>query len=553
MLFLDAVNAVWDGKTMKTTQRSSYRRARLALFAGLAALTAALAFTAALRFASDSRDETAQQEAPPANAGGENKDREEPAEEAALPAPPSSDQTVDLPSQTSPNIREAPKHSPPKTFMDALGPDLERWLQIVRTQLGEQGEQGAELERILDSIRKTMESMDPSGWEEFLGNIGIAIWRWNPEYPDLRNWIRQKLFELNGTTRYPEITPPEIIEILVEGMDDLTAAQKLYNPTGGGLFSMTLQPPTRGWRWRAEPEYAKMYLERALAKDPTSREGLALKIIMSPREEKGDVAFRLLELYPNDAWAVRQATAELWRDFPEETIAAVEPLFASKDIPEWAHHRLSYAYERLDMIDKAVYHNSFLPTREEMIQRLSTPTMAPNINMSDPSGYSGKSRRVPSIWEERAAAAAAEAAQQAASSAESVAPGFEGPFDPRDFEPPHSHDHPDASRGVEPPPGAAMDMAAAYADFAKAYQDAFKMEYGLSEATPEGYMNALLGMARAFAKAGDARRAQNAYNAVRKRHSREEIEQVFRRFDEQERLKRQPPSDDENGEEDEDP
>ena len=133
--------------------------------------------------------------------------------------------------------------------------------------------------------------------------------------------------------------------------------------------------------------------------------------------------------------------------FPEEAIAAIEPLFTAKETPAWAHKRLSFAYERLDMIDKAVYHNSFLPTPEEMVQRLSTPNLVPNINMLDPSGYSGKSRRVPSIWEERAAAAAAEAAQQAASSAESVAPDFEDPFDPRNFEPPHPHDDPDAPRG----------------------------------------------------------------------------------------------------------
>ena len=93
-------------------------------------------------------------------------------------------------------------------------------------------------------------------------------------------------------------------------------------------------------------------------------------------------------------------------------------------------------------------------------------------------------------------------------------------------------------------------MSASYADFAKAYQSAFEMEYGLSEATPEGYMNALLGMARAFAKSGDAQNAQDAYNAVRKRHSREEVEQVFRRFDEQERLKRQPPSGEDEEDED---
>ncbi len=95
-------------------------------------------------------------------------------------------------------------------------------------------------------------------------------------------------------------------------------------------------------------------------------------------------------------------------------------------------------------------------------------------------------------------------------------------------------------------------MSAAYADFAKAYQSAFEMEYALSDATSEGYMNALLGMARAFARAGDAQRAQDAYNAVRKRHSLEEVQQAFRRFDEQERLKRQPPNEEEDGEDEED-
>ena len=74
-------------------------------------------------------------------------------------------------------------------------------------------------------------------------------------------------------------------------------------------------------------------------------------------------------------------------------------------------------------------------------------------------------------------------------------------------------------------------MAAAYADFAKAYQSMFEMEFGLSEATPEGYMSALLEMARAFARAGDAQHAQDAYNAVRKRHSREEVEQIFRKLE----------------------
>ena len=94
-------------------------------------------------------------------------------------------------------------------------------------------------------------------------------------------------------------------------------------------------------------------------------------------------------------------------------------------------------------------------------------------------------------------------------------------------------------------------MAAAYADLAKAYQSAFEMEYGLSEATPEGYMNALLGMARAFARAGDAKRGQDAYNAVRKRHSREEVQQAFRQMDERERLRRQASNEEDDDDEDE--
>ncbi|MDE0019779.1 MAG: hypothetical protein OXT69_00150 [Candidatus Poribacteria bacterium] len=510
------------------------KKIRFALIAGLAALTVALVFNAARHFASDSAEENVSDSLPVSGDGNKgshaSKDRAEQAEETALPAPPSSDQAVEPPSQTSPNsVQGTPKQSQPKTLLGALGPDIERWLRIARKQLEAKGVQGEELEKRLEERRKELEIRDPSEWEQYLANAGHSTWAWNPHLSDRQNRIFQTLLATTGSTRYPkgsEITPPEIIEVLVEGMDDLTAAQKLYDPT-------------RGWGWRPEREYGKMYLERALAKDPTSRDGLALKIIMSPREEKGDVARRLIELYPNDTWAVNQATSALWRDFPEETIAAIEPLFASKETPVWAHMYLSFAYERLDMMDKAVYHNGFIPI-PKMHGR--SPSIYPAWN------FSPERRRFPSIWEERAAAAA-EAAQQAAPSAESVAPGFEGPFDPRDFEPSHSHDHPDAPRGVEPPPpppGAAMDMAAAYADFAKAYQDVFEMEYGLSEATPEGYMNALLGMARAFARAGDAQRAQDAYNAVRKRHSREEVEQVFRRFDERERLKRQPPNDEDD-------
>ncbi len=524
---------------------TSHKKIRFALIAGLAVLTAALAFTAALRFAEDSREETAQQEAPPANAGGEAEDsRQSKAETAAdgetasaeTPLDASSTGVLDGEDQETPQS----SHAHDKTTLGVLGPDLERWLQIARTWLEELGEQDSEIERILKHERKTMESMDPSEWEAYFNQAGYPTWKWNPEFSDLENRIRQKLFELNITTGYPrdsESTPPEIIEVLVEGLDDLAAAKRLRDSV----------------EWRSELGYANIYVDRALAKDPTSREALIFKARLAgstliaemevdgvpvtrrriERVDGGAAARRLIELYPDDMEAAEAVSFALYYDYPEEAIAFLEPL-APKEGYNWAHRSLSAAYERLDMIEMANYHTGLVEPNHHITPLLLTP----------------ESRRFPSIWEERAAAAAAaEAAQQAFPTAESPASSNAILPDPLELDPPHPHDHPGAPRGVEPPPpppNLEAEMSAAYADFAKAYQDAFEMEYGLSEATPEGYMNALLGMARAFARAGDAQRAQDAYNAVRKRHSREEVEQVFRRFDEQERLKRQPPNDEDD-------
>ena len=368
-----------------------------------------------------------------------------------------------------------------------------------------------------------MESMDPSEWEAYFDNAGYYTWKWDPGLSDRQNRIFQKLFELNGSTDYPNEAPPELIELLVEGLDDLTAAKNLY-----------YTPP--GWGWSSEKEYARLYLERALANDPDSRDGLILKIrwtrLMDSKEDISS-ARRLLELYPKDDEVLKAAARTLDHDYPEETIAFLEPV-APEDGPHWSRRYLGIAYERLDMIDTANYH--YLRIKRG--------------HYTGPFFVSPDDRSVPSIWEERAAA---EAAQQPPPSVESPAPGFETPPDPRDFEPPP--DHPDAPRGVEPPPpppDIEAEMSAAYANFAKAYQSAFEMEYALSEATPEGYMNALLGMARAFARAGDAERAQNAYNAARKRYSPEEIQQAFRRFDEQDRLRRQASNEQDDNEEDDD-
>ena len=234
---------------MKPTQP----KMRIALIACLAILVAALAFTAALRFAEDSRDEAAQQEASPANAGGESTDSLRQNAEADPDKETASAETPLDASSTGGvsggEAQETLQSSLAKTALGTLGPDLERWLQIARMRLEERGKQSAEIERSLEHTRAAMESMDPSEWEAYFDNAGYHIWKWNPAYSDRKNRIRQKLFELDGTTRYPkgsEITPPEIIAILVEGMDDLTAAQKLYNPTGGGTSLGDFTTPHSG-------------------------------------------------------------------------------------------------------------------------------------------------------------------------------------------------------------------------------------------------------------------------------------------------------------------
>ena len=219
-----------------------------------------------------------------------------------------------------------------------------------------------------------------------------------------------------------------------------------------------------------------------------------MKLDHTPLDDRPALARQLLEQFPDDEKVFGSAAPTLTHNFPEEAIEVMEPR-APKDEHHWIHHQLGMAYERLDMIDKANYHY-------ELGEKTSFRFMATHDD-----------RNFPSIWEERAPDAAAMQTPSA--------------------------------------PSAEMDMAAAYADFAKAYQSAFEMEYALSEATPEGYMNALLGMARAFARAGDAKRGQDAYNAVRKRHSREEVLQVFRQLDKQDWLRREASNEEDDDNEDE--
>ena len=388
-------------------------------------------------------------------------------------------------------------------------PSLERWMFVMRAQMEEDGLLAEEIEKRLERRRAAMEAMDPSEWAAFIDNLGVYVWRWNPRFSDRQNTIDQKLYELYGTLKRPEETPQEIIDVLVEGLDNLTAAQYLIWP-----------PPEVEWGWKPEPEYAEIYLEKALQEDPTSRGALILQNLLYTRTDKEkshEAARRLIDLYPDDDEAMRYATSSLYRAYPEEAIVTLMRI-APADTPHWSHHFLSGAYERLDMFEEAWYHNK----------------------LADIGEYSGihftpERRRYPSIWEERAAAAAAELAE----TPQPEPPAPEGAAPP----PPEPHDGPPPPTPPDEPPHAPADserdLADAYAQFAEAYRSAFEAEYGPPADTPEGRMNALLGIARAFAKAGDAEQAQAAYNEARKRYTRGQVQEAFRRLDEAERLRRQ--------------
>ena len=489
---------------MKTTQRSSHRRARLALLVG-AVLLAAIAAAVFMRASTQTAEHETPVDAPTAVQK----------ETTPVDAP-------DEPVSKSTESGERGSNAELKTADFSFRYSADRWIEIVRSQIAPHKRNHDSVVQRLEMMRKDLEKLPPEERDEYVRNFSrFYVWRWKPHLSARENLIRKAIFEEYGTFNPQGKTPRRVIEILVEGLDDLTAARHLADPPDG-------------WGWLREREYALEYVNRALENDPSSRDALILKHNMA---ESAEVSRQLIEHHPNDEEVLIVATRTFSYNHPEETIAALAPYLdqAKGAVDGRLHNKLGVSYERLGLYAEAL--DQYLLAKEAGFVPLGGNII--RLERGEP---------FPLIWEARAAAAA--------ESAQEPAPPSETPETPQrqpDAPKPPDAPEPDAPRPegapLPPPPGAEMDMAAAYADFAKAYQSAFEMEYSLSEATPEGYMNALLGMARAFAKAGDAQHAQDAYNAVRKRHSREEVEKIFRRFDEQERLKRQPPSD---GDEEED-
>ena len=436
----------------------------------------------------------------------------------------------DEPVSKSTESGESGSNADLKTAEFSFRYSADRWIEIVRSQISPHKRNDESVVQRLEMMRKDLEKLPPEERDEYVRNFSrFYVWRWKPHLSARENLIRKAIFEEYGTFNPQGKTPRRVIEILVEGLDDLTAARHLANPPDG-------------WGWKREREYALEYANRALENDPSSREALILKRSL-PGANDADVARQLIKYHPKDEEALWYASLALDYNHPEETIAALAPYLdqakgAVGDVHGSLHNSLGVSYERLGLYAEAL--DQYLLAKEAGFVPLGGNII--RLERGEPYQL---------IWEARAAWEAHAAA--AAESAQEPAPPSETPETPQrqsDAPKPPDAPEPDDPRPEgsppAPPPGAETDMAAAYADFAKAYQEVFEMEYGLSEATPEGYMNALLGMARAFARAGDAQHAQDAYNAVRKRHSLEEVQQAFRRFDEQERLKRQPPSDEEN-------
>ena len=362
---------------------------------------------------------------------------------------------------------------------------------------------------------------------------GIASWRYISKLSEKENRIRQIMLEHTGfgvIQHDDQKTPREVIEVLVEGLDDLTAAKFLLWGSPGGYFRDAGK--AAGVYWRAEREYALEYAKRAVGNDPTSRDALLMRLMAGEDEDdKIEQARILLESHPYDEPAVRVGARVLDQKYPEEAIAAIERILPEDSIHTnpYFHMLLGNAYRRIDMLYEAAdqyqtayalgnYHGRlWYETLERMMER--------------------KAHNDSSIWEERAESAGVELAD---------APKPAPPPDPHDGPPPPTppEDPPN------PPADAERDLADAYAQFAEAYRSAFEAEYGPPADTPEGRMSALLGMARAFAKSGDAEQAQAAYNEARKRYTRGQVQEAFRRLDEAERLRRQQRREQEAREED---
>ena len=280
---------------------------------------------------------------------------------------------------------------------------IHEWLVWIGTKMIADGEDDDEIASRLHGQLVTLREYDGEEMDKQIQQrrkIALGVYdpfHYDPRDPSLsdkENRIREYFYNHYGSVMYHEEngrTPRAVIDILVEGMDDMTAAKYLY---GGGRDSYFSE--AYGERWvKSEETYAAEYADRVLAKDPTSRDALLIKVFAPvDLNDAIESSQRLLKHHPDDEEAVRFATGYLFENYPEETVAAISRFLPREDLHfnPMLHFTLGNAYERLDMIYEAAdqYQLSFaagLSVGRDLYERLERGD-----------------RNYPSIWEERGAA-----------------------------------------------------------------------------------------------------------------------------------------------------
>ena len=159
-----------------------------------------------------------------------------------------------------------------------------------------------------------------------------------PSIPDSKLERIAELYDSLTLADYDHTGPhPKEIEILIEGMDTLSAAKYLKTLR---LFDSAFE-----------------CAERALAENPSSFEALLLrtKLLPSDREDEREAGFRqLLEMYPSSVEVLAGLGGMLSTSRPYEAIQYLQKAVAVDPSNSGAYVELGYSYEKLGQYDKAL-------------------------------------------------------------------------------------------------------------------------------------------------------------------------------------------------------
>ena len=138
-------------------------------------------------------------------------------------------------------------------------------------------------------------------------------------------------------SKYPDRYPPEIIAVITEEMDTLTAAKFLKE---AGLKNWALK-----------------YAEEAVAENPNSFEALLLRTQLLPpdRKDEKEAGFhKLLEINPNSVEALLGMSSLLYCDRPQEGIIYSRKVLELDPSNGYAYTYLGFCYERLGQYKEAL-------------------------------------------------------------------------------------------------------------------------------------------------------------------------------------------------------